>query len=304
MFVALLSGCASYPVRQQTPTIHALQQIAADFTAILIQLESLQPDDSPLLWSEITQPSDPFSAVLRTELEKKGYDIMASDDRDDEHAIGYFKVPNAFSEDGVSGSYIVSVGNLQLSRSYRFLEDSSMIATSDMVARGADMSRIRLDQSAVPTVRTMEAAPVDTAEEVTASNDGRSLYAGVRNLADEPAGREPFLNLVNVHEEILRFDSESTLLSRQGRALLQIVANRFDATSDVVLLVGCSQGKSREEITNAWLAVTRAQVAGLTLQNYGVPERNIFEAGCWTDEVIDLRFPQSGVVATLKREVY
>ena len=303
MLVALLSGCSSSPVREPAPATGAMQQIAADFTGVMIQLESLQPSDTPLLWSEIIQFSGPFSSVLKAGLSEAGYDILPSDDRDDERAVGYFRVEDAYSDDGISGTYIVSVGDIQFRRSYRFLVDGSLVATSDMMARGADMSGVRLDLSALPTVMTTEVVAGEEADNVSVANDSRSLHAGVQNLAGESAGSEPFLSLTNVHEEILRFGRESTVLSRQSRALLQIVANRFDPESDVVVVVGCSQGESQQENGNAELAVARMQAASRKLQDYDVPERNIFEAGCWTDEVMDHKFPQSGVVVILKREV-
>ncbi len=280
-----------------------MQRIAADFSGVMRQLEQLRPSDTTLLWSEVTQFAGPFASVLKSELSDTGYDIVSSDDRDDKHAVGYFRVEDAYSDDGISGTYIVSVGDIQFRRSYRLLVEGELVATSDMMARGADMSNVRLDQSALPTVMTAEVAADEPAETVSPGNGGQRFHAGVQNLAGEPASSEPFQNLFNVHEEILSFERESTALSRQSRALLIIVANRFDPESDLVLLVGCAQGQSQQENGNAELAVARTQTASLKLQSYGVPERNIFEAGCWADEVIDPRFPQSGLVVTLKREV-
>lgn len=280
-----------------------MQTIAADFSGVMIQLDPLKPSDTRLLWSEVTQFAGPFSSVLKASLSEAGYNILSSDDRDDEYAVGYFRVDDAYSGDGISGTYIVSVGDIQFRRSYRLLEDGSLVATSNMMSRGADLSKVRLDESALPTVAT---APITTDEPADAEppdKDGQKFHAGIQNLAGEAASSEPFPDLFNVHEEILSVDSESTALSRQGRALLRIIASRFDPASDLVLVVGCAQGESQQESGNAELAVARSQTASQQLQGYGVPERNIFEVGCWSDDVIDPRFPQSGVVVTLKREI-
>ena len=303
MLVVVLSGCSSSPVRDEGPVSGPMPQIAGDFTSVMVQLESLQPSDKPLLWSEVTQFSGPFSSVLKAGLSGAGYDLIASDDRDDENAVGYFRVEDAYSDDGISGTYIVSVGDIQFRRSYRFLAEGALVATSDMMVRGANMSGVKLDQSALPTVMTTEIVADAPVDDVSPGDDRQSLYAGIQNLAGESASSEPLLNLFNVREEILSFDSESTALSRQGRALLRIVVNAFDPASDVVVLVGCAQVESQQENGNAAMAVARTQAASLKLQDYGVPERNIFEAGCWTDEVMDPRFPRSGLVVTLKREV-
>ncbi len=280
-----------------------MQKIAADFSGVMVQLEPLKPSDTNLLWSEVTQFAGPFSSVLKASLSEAGYHIISSDNRDDEYAVGYFRVEDAYSDDGISGTYIVSVGDIQFRRSYRLLAQGSLVATSDMMARGADMSKVRLDQSALPTVETLQIAGDGPAETLSAGNDSQKFHAGVQNLAGEPASSEPFPDLFNVHEEILSFDVKSSALSRQGRALLRIIASRFDPATDLVLLVGCAQGESQLENGNAELAVARSQTASLTLQSLDVPERNIFEAGCWSDDVIDARFPQSGLVVTLKREV-
>lgn len=298
------SVSAEQPVSGESSAPGVMQQIAADFTGMLVQIKDLEPANTTLLWSDVTRSAGPFADVLKTDLVDSGYGLELSDDRDNDLAVGFFKVEDSHSSDGISGTYIISVGDRQLQRSYRLLSDGVLIANSEMTLRGTDATGIRRHAASMPTldpakIKTGEPEPEPQLPEI----DTQKQYAGVQNLAAESAANEPFMDLFNVHEAILRFDSESLELSEQSLGLLQILATKLESDTDLVVVAGCAQVESRLENGNAELAVARAQLISKELQKAGVPERNIFEAGCWADEVIDLRFPQHGVVLTLKREV-
>ncbi|ASJ76635.1 hypothetical protein [Granulosicoccus antarcticus] len=295
---------SAQPVSDQSSEPGGMQQIAADFTGMLVQIKDLQPANTTLLWSDVTRSAGPFAAVLKAGLTESGYDLVISDDRDNDLAVGFFKVEDSHSSDGISGTYIISVGDRQLQRSYRLLSDGVLVANSEMTLRGTDATGIKRHLASMPTldpskIQTGEPKPEPELPEI----DTQKQYAGVQNLAAESFANEPFTDLFNVHEEILRFDRESLEVSEQSLGLLQILATKLETDTDLVVVVGCSQVESQLENGNAELAVARAQVISKGLQKAGVPERNIFEAGCWADEVLDLRFPQHGVVLTLKREV-
>lgn len=321
MLSVVIAGCASSSVpvleqavteqqtveqtiSEQTPESMALQRIAADFTGMLVQVVDLQPARTILLWSDVTRSAGPFADVLKADLENSGYELIISDDRDDDLAVGFFKVEDAHSEDGISGTYIVSVGDRQLQRSYRLLDDGEVVANSEMTLRGTDATGIRRHAASMPTVDPTQLTEVEPEPApLVPEPDNLKEYAGLQNLAAGASVSEPFMDLFNVHEAILSFERESLEVDEQDSGLLQILASKFEADTDLIVVAGCAQAESVLEDGNAELAVARAQLASEELQKAGVPERNIFEAGCWADEVIDLRFPEHGIVVTLKREV-
>ncbi|MFK7854297.1 MAG: hypothetical protein AB8B79_09305 [Granulosicoccus sp.] len=106
-----------------------------------------------------------------------------------------------------------------------------------------------------------------------------------------------------VDEAILRFDNDSVRMGQGNKYRVQRFVEQFKVDSDVLSVIGCSNGPTSLAIGQEGLALGRAARVKEELLYAGVPEANILEEGCWAEDYFDNRMPRRGVVLTLKRRV-
>lgn len=104
-----------------------------------------------------------------------------------------------------------------------------------------------------------------------------------------------------VDEAILRFDNDSVRMGQGNKYRVRRFVEQFNVESDVLSVIGCSNGPTSLAIGQEGLALGRAQRVKEELLYAGVPEANILEEGCWAEDYFDNRMPRRGVVLTLKR---
>ena len=106
-----------------------------------------------------------------------------------------------------------------------------------------------------------------------------------------------------VDRQVIVFADDSMVLGDDNREMLaEFVATRV-RESDVVGLVGCSNGPTALDIGNEGLALGRAARVADELVARGVPREQVRDEGCWGPASVGDRFPGRGVVLELWRRV-
>ncbi|PID61859.1 MAG: hypothetical protein CSB44_05110 [Gammaproteobacteria bacterium] len=123
------------------------------------------------------------------------------------------------------------------------------------------------------------------------------------NLAgkDQSIFAETFVSYDNVEEQIIVFPNDSAQLGSANRYLVNNFAKRFVDATDLIHVVGCSNGITGEGVENETLAIDRGERVKEALMYAGVPEDRIMSEGCWSGEAGSQPYPSRGVVMTLKR---
>jgi len=104
-----------------------------------------------------------------------------------------------------------------------------------------------------------------------------------------------------LQKKILDFPSDSLQLSANYRHYLWLVANRFNPESDLVSVVGCSNGPTAVAGGNSTLASGRATRVEQLLIHNGIPPQAILTEACWSNRLDRDDFPNRGAIVTLLR---
>ena len=97
------------------------------------------------------------------------------------------------------------------------------------------------------------------------------------------------------------FPNDSMRLGDVGRLKIDVFLGDFDEDSDLIRVVGCSNGTTNLDIGNEGLALGRAERVTQELLSRGVSREHILDEGCWGPQPIGERFPSRGVVLELYR---
>lgn len=108
-------------------------------------------------------------------------------------------------------------------------------------------------------------------------------------------------NYNRVAREVVIFGNDSQQLGRTGKLTVRKLVGRFAAQSDVIGIVGCSNGPTKLEIGNEGLALGRAKRVTEELTAAGIPRDKVFDEGCWSPTTNAQDFPNRGVVIDLYR---
>lgn len=163
----------------------------------------------------------------------------------------------------------------------------------------ADSSAALLDIVAPSMANRARSKPVDF------GNIGRLSSRAAENFHDlgESNFADLFDGLAIVNEAILTFENDSVRLGANNKAVVRRFVSGFNPHTDVLSVIGCSNGPTRLAMGQEGLALGRAERVREELLYAGVPQNNILEEGCWAAESFDQRMPRRGVVLTLKRRV-
>jgi len=97
------------------------------------------------------------------------------------------------------------------------------------------------------------------------------------------------------------FPNDSMRLGNIGRLKIDVFLGDFDEDSDLIRVVGCSNGATTIAIGNEGLALGRAERVTQELLARGVTREHILDEGCWAPTSAGDRFPSRGVVLELYR---
>ncbi len=108
-------------------------------------------------------------------------------------------------------------------------------------------------------------------------------------------------NYDRIGRETVIFPNDSRKLGRPGKLIVKKLITRFSENTDLVGIIGCSNGKTRLAIGNEGLALGRAQRIAEEFFTAGISREKVFNEGCWSPKAGTPGFPNRGVVIDLWR---
>ena len=117
-------------------------------------------------------------------------------------------------------------------------------------------------------------------------------------------GQSNFASVTQDYEElstnVLVFANDSLRLGAQNKAMIGALAEQFDPSSDLLALMGCSNGPSARTNGNEHLAIGRANRVKEELILVNVSTENILDEGCWAPTAQE-DLPARGVIVRVLR---
>ncbi len=221
--------------------------------------------------------------------------------------------------------HTLKIGRLALTREYATINEKTRPIGPLNVA--GSRRRISLDDQrfgeAVANDRLVSRIAFSFTEEVDADDAPRiSLLQLPMNATDQAVGvgtntsglevsnvfygDNNFGSLLDEYQVIetmsVIFPNDSMRLGNIGRLKIDVFLGDFDEESDLIRVVGCSNGKTTVKIGNEGLALGRAERVTQELLARGVTREHILDEGCWSATSAGDRFPSRGVVLELYRD--
>ncbi len=294
--------------------------IAGNLVNALSQLDDLYPTITTLQTSgDLT----PFGNILVNEIAKTGYGLQVVEGDLGANLIR-FRAASSESELGYRTLYRVEIGDQYVEREFA-VTNGQVQPTSPMRVSGsnneillndtsfglnndiAEHSYVIAKSEAVPQIKIINASvsPVSNAQ-LNEAMPAQDNFTGRRNTLNI-YGNKPgnYENLFDgddgVTKEVLIFANDSVRLGKENKQAVKSLAESFKPESDVFLVLGCSQGITKREEGNQYLAVGRANRVIEELVANGVDADKIFDEGCWGGNHEEKDLPTRGVVITKKR---
>lgn len=104
-----------------------------------------------------------------------------------------------------------------------------------------------------------------------------------------------------VRRSIIVFANDSVRLGNRGKRKVRDIFKNYNQVTDVISLLGCSNGYTDLAIGNQGLALGRSKRVFEEFRDLGVPRSALLDEGCWSPERLDGRYPRRGVIVELKR---
>jgi len=156
-----IAGCSttnSTKPAKPVVEIRADSVVAQDFVNLIVQIEELSPLSSVLSFgpedgnpSEIDARSintgNSFGGALRSAAKSSGYEVITVDNPTGENYVSFSIAEFGDAVDGTTYTYDVSVGEIDLRRVYKPLDDGGIEPFQSMLVRGADVSQLLTDDS-------------------------------------------------------------------------------------------------------------------------------------------------------------
>ena len=108
-------------------------------------------------------------------------------------------------------------------------------------------------------------------------------------------------NYTRIRRETVIFPNDSQVLGRPGKLIVRKIIGRYSENSDLVGIVGCSNGYTNLDIGNEGLALGRAKRIAEEFYSAGISRDRVFNEGCWGTTAGTPGFPNRGVVIDLWR---
>lgn len=292
--------------------------IADDFAHAMQQIPSLAPASTTVQLLR-KQLHDRLIQAFKNSLELAGYGVRWVDEpagnllqyrREDVSAVG---IPDQLRLD-------VAVGDVELRRSYTGLIANQVQPVTPLYVRGADASHVVLDDAQFFTninPQPLKAVPLSVPKNISplaglVASVSAANALTVRTIASSHSqnvfdlGRSNYANALSEHgsvvEQVLTFPNDSLRMGKANKQLLEALVTRFNPTTDLFSVIGCSLGPTNLKNGNAALALGRASRVREALLFAGVDPRKILDEGCWAGDSPSSTLPRRGVVVTLNRQ--
>jgi len=277
---------------------------------------------------QLSRGAEPLAEAFVSRLAEAGYGVQRVDADQGAHHVSLERR----ALESASGSPLVrlelEVGTVTLARSYRVAGEAVQPASALAVGGtrrevGVDDTRFRATTDAelarveyVGDVDALEQTPLislitdevvhGVAREASGAPSHAAVNSGrveVTNLFHGDSGAFGALRetLELADRAIIVFANDSMRLGSDGKRLVERFAEGFREDSDMIGLIGCSNGKTALDIGNEGLALGRSRRVAEALVVLGIPPEAIIDEGCWAPVGAGDRFPSRGVVIEILR---
>ena len=331
--LAMQSGCALLPdtafpgIDGKTGGLSKNDRLALDnIHDVMSQL--LEPRVTTI---QVGPANSPYEMHMIELMADAGYGIQRVDaDQGAAFLTVWRTPPKQVKADGVV-SFRVHVGLLGLIRDYNFTSNKRIKpATAMRIAGSRDaatlddslfklsdeetnkMTRIKYAQTdpfidSMPVISLITNDVVrDVTQQATNGATLSALNSGkveVKNLAFGSPGAFTDLRAkqTRIQREVIIFPNDSMRLGEAGKGQIEKFLKKFRQNTDMIGLVGCSNGPTNLDIGNEGLALGRSKRVTEELMSLGVARERIIDEGCWSPASAGVDFPGRGVVLELLR---
>ena len=331
IFAVFGVGCAT----QDSPTgfVKGIQRVdltsdqaetvAVDLVSVLMQLPSTAPFYTTLQFSK---PRDSFGEKLIDTSTTSGYGIQIVDADQGANHMSYRLA--SIDINGKAIEATIAVNKVEVSRKY-FFDSERMLPASEIQVRGEAPRQILVSNSSfssdsqsqlIPSgvvfydSRGDVAASYSAASETevgTASRQPSEQKAQLLTIAraaiftgDRLADEKPWLEQkgdFRPHQHLkIRFKSKDLSLGKHNKKALSKLLMGYDDKLDLLVVTGCSHGKSLLWDGTEADSLSRSQRVKEELLVRGV--RRVYEEGCFQSEFGDELLPGM-VILTLKKPI-
>ena len=300
--VFLLPAC-SLLGSKPSPFERAEELVAVDLTNALMQIEKMHPQ---LTTVRTPKPGSPFGKALGRVMRSAGYTVQQSSDKRAKNYLSYSVTRDNKPQQETHSTYQINISNIRLKRSYKY-RDNLIEPASSLYVDGVDPGNLVLNDA----IFTMQYAGTDaesglinsTLQTPSDPRGSRLKKVDVKKNVAEIGGsnfRSIFKEYTDQQTHVLIFANNSVKLGKSNKKVIQKIVNEFNASTDVISVVGCSNGKSKDVSANARLAQGRAEQVKEAFLVAGIDRQNILDEACWSPQAV-AGLPSRGVVVALKR---
>ncbi|MEE9333021.1 MAG: hypothetical protein V3U65_02920 [Granulosicoccaceae bacterium] len=323
LLIGFISGCVSTEAKNESGIVNAgtSDSMLEDVLSVLPQL--IEPRINSI---QFGPKVDELDVIAARNLAKAGYGIQrVSADQ----GVNFFRADKFENEDGIQ-TMRVSIGELEITREYateggiivpagpfelagtraQIDPSESMLGSkvgNDAIANNVEYTSIAPIEGGIPTISLLSEdiiqGVVNQATQGPRLTTINSTKLEVKNRFYDVDGT--FANLINDRERVAReviiFPNDSMRLGEEGKQRINKLLNQFSEASDLINVIGCSNGATKLAIGNEGLALGRANRITEELLTLGVPNRSILDDACWSPKSTGVDFPSRGVVIDLMR---
>lgn len=296
--------------------------VARDLLFVMAQL--FEPDTTTF---QLGEPSTDFGVELESGFREIGYGMQRVSADHGPNFMTYSEAMNVSSTSERTYKYSVYIGDVGLERHYAEHSEVGVFPAGPMVVYGTK-KRVLLSEQLFPgqslnvsyqdgddTVIGESAIKVFDTSLVSAISElrGQSLpgyrtfntqQKDIQNLFSRGSSNFEALgrNYRIVRKEVVAFPDDSLFLLDKGRGQIQNIVKFYRAETDLIRVVGCSNGPTKYEGGNIALAQGRSARIAQELVKRDVDKETILDEGCWSPQSAGERFPARGVIIELQRQ--
>jgi len=268
--------------------------------------------------------ADTDDSSLLALLAKQGYGLQLVDADQGANLLSH-EVNTEGSSDSEIEKHTLRVGRLELEREYATvngnvrptgplsvagsrrriaLDDSRFgdsVANDRLISRIAFSASSDVEPGDTPRISLLQLPLAATGGENATGTNASGLEVSNAFFGDDNFGSilSDYDKLETVH---VIFPNDSMRLGNIGRLKIDVFLGDFVEDSDLIRVVGCSNGHTNIAIGNEGLALGRAERVTQELLARGVTREHILDEGCWAPSSAGDRFPSRGVVLEMYRE--
>jgi len=185
--------------------------------------------------------------------------------------------------------------------------ENELAKQPEFIDGGVQYSALAPIKGGIPTISLITN---DIIERVAESASGGPSLQGLNSTRVEVSnlfygGDSTFESVLDnynrIAREIVIFPNDSKRLGKTGKLIVRKLVSRFSENSDVIGIIGCSNGRTKLQIGNEGLALGRAKRITEELLAAGISPDKVFDEGCWSPTANTRGFPNRGVVIDLWR---